>query len=468
MIALCVAARRAAEERCARNWALTRKSLRYGLTVALTGLLLSSGADAATVQASPADSFVQFTGLNVHLNWAGTIWQWQAPTLRQRIGELRIRYVRTAMARTSFARDYLKALNQEYGVRANVLVDYGTSTSLDTRPVQGLLNYLRDQVGAEKIASFEGPNEYSSTKYTWNNTDWAAELRLYQSYLYRAVKAMPEFRALPVLAPTIWQRLESDYKTLGDLSTTTDFGSLHYYTAGRKPSRYFRQSVYNGTSYDSPVDMAIQNAQITTPGTKIQVTETGYNIRTTLPKSKFYVSEKTSAKYTLRLISEFFIRRAQVARCYIFSLLDEDSTKRYGLLRGDLSRRPSFFAIKNAIALLSDPGSAFPLGTLTYYLAGDMTDVRTTLLQKRNGRYYLLIWLDAASYNQTTLTDVDSTRSLTLDLRARKFSQAKVYMPTGLGLSDPNRGVMPVQTINAPGLVSLGVKDQLMIVEMIP
>jgi hypothetical protein len=388
--------------------------------------------------------------------------------LRQRLGELRIRYVRTGMAQTSFARDYLKALNQYYGVRANVFIDYGTSTSLDTRPIQGLLNYLRDQVGADKIASFEGPNEFSSTKYTSNNTDWVSDIRSYQSYLYRAVKAMPAFSALPVLAPTVWRRLESDYKALGDLNTTTDLGNLHYYNAARKPSRYPRQIVYNGTLYDSPLDMAIRNAQITTPGAKIQVTETGYNIRTTLPKSKSYVSEKTSAKYTLRLISEFFFRRAQVARTYVFSLLDEDSTKQYGLVRGDMSRRPSFFAIKNAIALLADPGVAFSLGTLTYYLTGDMTDVRTTLLQKRDGRYYLLIWLDAASYNQTTLTDVDFNRSLTLDLRARKFSEAKVYLPTGLSLSDPNRGVLPVQTINAPGLVSLGVKDQLMIVEMIP
>jgi hypothetical protein len=272
---------------------------------------------------------------------------------------------------------------------------------------------------------------------------------------------------MPVLAPTIWRRLESDYRALGDLNTTTDSGNLHYYTGGRKPSRYGRQSLYQGTTYESSVDMAIQNAQITTPGTKIQVTETGYDIRTTLPKSRFYVSERTSAKYTLRLISEFFLRRSKVSRTYLFSLIDESGHK-LGLLRPDMSRRPSFFAIKNAITLLSDPGPAFSPGTLTYYLTGDTTNIRTALLQKRSGRFYLLIWLDAASYNQTTLTDSDFVRLLTLDLRSRHFSQAKIYRPTGLGLLDPNRGALPVQTINAPGLVSLNVPDQLMIVEMIP
>jgi hypothetical protein len=468
MIGMCVAARRAARKRCARNWVLTRKSLNYGLTVALTGLLLSSGANAATVQASPADSFVQFIGLNVHLNWAGTIWQSQAPTLKQRLGELRIRSVRTSMAQTSFARDYLKALYGSYGIRANVLMDFRTSGGLlTTRPIQATLNFLRDQVGPEKIISFEGPNEYSETKYD-GNTGWVSQTKSFQSYLYTAVKAMPAFRALPVIGPTIWRETEADHKALGDLNPTTDQGNLHYYPAGLKPSRYLRLVTYPGTAYESPMDMAITYAQINTPATKVQVTETGYNIRTTLPKSKFYVSEKTSAKFTMRLISEYFLRRAKVSKFYLFSLLDENSTKQYGLLRGDMSRRPTYFALKNTIALLSDPGAAFSLGTLTYYLTGDMTDIRTTLLQKRNGRYYLLVWLDAASYNQSTLTDVDFTRSLTLDLRARRFSQANVYLPTGLGLSDPNRGVFPVQTINAPGLVSLGVKDQLMIVEMIP
>jgi hypothetical protein len=170
----------------------------------------------------------------------------------------------------------------------------------------------------------------------------------------------------------------------------------------------------------------------------------------------------------LRLLSEFFLRRSTVARTFLFSLLDEDSTKQYGLLRNDMSRRPSFYAIKNTIALLSDPGGAFTLHSLTYFLTGNLTDIHTVVLQKRNGHFYMLIWLDESSYNQSTLQDLDFVRPLTLDLRSQGFSQAKLYLPTGLGLSNPDQGVVPVQTINAPGLVSLNVPDQLMIVEIVP
>jgi hypothetical protein len=330
-----------------------------------------------------------------------------------------------------------------------------------------MLNYLASQVGAAKVVSFEGPNEYSETKYH-GNTDWAAEIRAFQRYLYTTVKSHPAFRTHPVVGPTIWRRLETDYRLLGDLNAYTDYGNLHYYNAGRKPTVYPRQVFYNGPSFESPVDMAIQNAQITTPGTKILVTETGFNIKETLPRSRFYVPARTSAKYTLRHIAELFRRRGAVAKTYLFSLIDEDTSKQYGLLRRDLSRRPSFYALKNAISILADRGPPAPLRTLTYNLIGDKTDVRTIVLQKRDGRFYLLIWLDAISYNQSTLAEVNPSRSLTLDVSGHGFGQMRVYHPTALGMTDPNRGALPVQTVSSPRQVRLTVPDHVMILELVP
>jgi hypothetical protein len=444
-----------------------RNGLRIVRPIFLAGvILLPAGVRAESVQAIPADSFVEFIGLNAHLNWAGTIWQWEAPTLRQRMGELGIRYVRTAMAQTAFARDSLNFLYANYGIRANVLLQpRKPDGTLDTAPVKPLLAFLRDQVGAEKIVSFEGPNEYSETKYQ-GNAYWASQIRSFQAYLYTAVKSTPPFNPLPVLGPTIWRELESDHKQLGDLNSTTDRGTLHYYTAGLKPSRYLRKIIYNGTASESPIDMAITDAQINAPGTKIQVTELGYNLRP--PVSRFYVTERTAAKYTLRLIAEFFLRRSRVDKIYLFSLLDADLTKKYGLLRPDLSRRPSFYAIKNAITLLADPGGPFVPDTLTYTLTGDKTDIRSVLLQKRDGRFYLLIWLDAVSYHPITLAETDFVRSLSLDISSMSFRKAKIYHPTALGRTDPNQGVRRIQVVDWPGVISLGIPDELAIVEMIP
>jgi hypothetical protein len=259
MLSLCVAARRAAWVKCAHFTGLRPANvLQHTFIGSLVAIaLLSAKADAATVQAAPADSFVSFIGVNVHLNWKGTIWEKTAATWRLRLGELGVRYVRSAMAQTPFARDNLNFLFANYGIRANVLIDKRKlDGSLDTSPVKPLLTYLTTNIGAAKIASFEGPNEYSQTKYS-GNADWASELRSFQTYLYSAVKSIPAFSSLPVSGPSIWQRLQSDYQHLGNLNASTDLGTLHYYTAGKKPTRYGWKATYDGLTYERPVDQAI-------------------------------------------------------------------------------------------------------------------------------------------------------------------------------------------------------------------
>jgi hypothetical protein len=450
---------------------ICRGTVKLALLTFAGAALLTSSVRAETVQAASADSFVEFIGLNYHLNWRGTIWETESPTLRQRLGELGIRYVRSAMAATPFARENLKLLHANYGVRANVLVEpRKPDGTLDTAPVRPLLADLRDRVGVENVVSFEGPNEYSKTKY-YGNDYWVSQTRSFQSFLHSAVRAIPAFNAAPVIGPTIWRETEEDHRQLGNLGSTADQGAIHYYPGGLRPSRYLRLITYPGIASESLMDMMIQDAQINTPSKKINVTEMGYNIRTTLPRSRFFVSERTSAKYTLRLISEFFLRRVLVSRTYLFSMLDADPTKQYGLLRTDLSPRPSFYAIKNTIALLSDRGPAFQPGVITFFLSGDRTDVKTIVLQKRDGRFYILVWIDAVSYDPNTLAETDLQRPLTLDIRqsgATGFSQLNVYKPTALDVADPNSGMLPVRTVISPGVISFSASDQLKLVELIP
>ena len=152
-----------------------------------------------------------------------------------------------------------------------------------------------------------------------------------------------------MLAPTIYRRLESDYRELGNLGAYADRGNLHYYNGGRKPSLYAREPVYTipFQTYENTLDVAIQNAQITAPNKRIFVTETGYNMR--LPLEPWLTPERVYATYSLRLIGEFFLRRAKVEKTFFFSLIDLPGTlDKYGFLRGgDLVRRPVFYAVKN-------------------------------------------------------------------------------------------------------------------------
>src|SRR5687768_12363254 len=119
-------------------------------TLLIAGLLaatiLPCNAHADTVQAVRADRFINFIGVNTHLNWKGSIWETGAAKWRPRLGELGIRFIRTAMARTPFARDNLNLLYNQYGIRANVLLQpRNADGSLDSSQVRPLLDYLRDE-----------------------------------------------------------------------------------------------------------------------------------------------------------------------------------------------------------------------------------------------------------------------------------------------------------------------------------
>jgi hypothetical protein len=63
------------------------------------------------------------------------------------------------------------------------------------------------------------------------------------------------------------------------------------------------------------------------------------------------------------------------------------------LLRNDLSEKPSFRAVKNLITILSDKGPSFGPDTLNYVLNGSIEYIRQILFQKRNGDFYLMVWL---------------------------------------------------------------------------
>ncbi len=84
----------------------------------------------------------------------------------------------------------------------------------------------------------------------------------------------------------------------------------------------------------------------------------------------------------------------------------------FGLLRNDGSEKPAYKALKNLLNLLKDPGSSFTPGSLDYVLGGDTENVRHTLLQKADGKFYLILWQEVSGYN------VDSKKGLPL------------YMPT--------------------------------------
>ena len=170
-------------------------------------------------------------------------------------------------------------------------------------------------------------------------------------------------------------------------------------------------------------------------------------------------------KYVPRLLFEYFNRGVQ--RTYLYELVDQgadpdkdERDENFGLLRYDGTEKPAYGALENLIGLLEDPGPPFEAGSLDYSLGGEVESVHRTLLQKRDGRFYLVLWQEVPSYNLETGRDlyVEPQRvQLTLD---EPIKVANLYQP--------NRSASRIKTYTAPKRITLDVPDELLVIELVP
>jgi hypothetical protein len=77
-----------------------------------------------------------------------------------------------------------------------------------------------------------------------------------------------------------------------------------------------------------------------------------------------------------------------------------------GLLNSIIQPKPAYNAVKGLISLLSDKGAPFAPTPLPYTLGGNITNLTHTLLEKRDGTYYLALWLEVPSWNVQTPGDM--------------------------------------------------------------
>src|SRR5579863_3600513 len=111
------------------------------------------------------------------------------------------------------------------------------------------------------------------------------------------------------------------------------------------------------------------------------------------------IPESVEASYIPRTLLLSFSKG--IKRTFVYELLDEFSSTGYGLLANDFSEKPAFLALKNLISTLQDPGGQFTPGSLTYGVTGNTNTVQHLLLQKRDGSYWLILWLEQSSYDAT-------------------------------------------------------------------
>ncbi len=128
----------------------------------------------------------------------------------------------------------------------------------------------------------------------------------------------------------------------------------------------------------------------------------------------------------------------------------------YRIISG--SEKPAFTALKNMISLLKDPGANFTPGALDYTLSGNTTNIHHTLLQKRNGTFYLILWQEVSSFDPDAKQNINVTsRQVTLTLN-QPIGSANTYLP--------NNSKALLKSATNPNKITLNVPDYPLVVEL--
>jgi hypothetical protein len=401
---------------------------------------IPSPASAATEAAKTAGSFVESIGVNVHTGFDDTPYGQNFPVVEQRLAELGVRHVRDGL---------LPSRPDQYE-RLNALAGAGIESDLILgNPDEGaagleeLVSTLKTNLQGS-VDAVEGPNEFD----TQGGPEWAPRLADYQQRLYDAVKSDPAFAALPVIGPSVVQR--HDEEALGDISSRLDYGNIHPYPNGGAP--------------EGNLGTYLERAALNAGSKPVMATESGYDTALNSTGELQPVSEEAMATYMPRLFLEYFGRG--IARTYAYELLDEwpdpglgEPQSNFGLLHNDLSPKPAFTALRNTIAILSDPGPEFTPESIDYALGGDTAELHQVLLQKRDGSFYLALWRASSVWDPASRTPIAAPSApVTLDfgravIGAERFLPNQAATPAG---PVPSRG----------GELSVGVGPQVVILRL--
>ncbi len=410
---------------------------------------------AASIEAKPADAFVDTMAVNAHWDYPDTIYNSRRVELMNLFGNLGLRHYRMGASDYAYVVDIANQLHQRFGAKAIL----GNHKRADPTPWDGVgkldIAYIDTFLNRVKTyylttaEALEGPNEYDINH--GEDTVWVTTLRAYTKTLWDKAQADPQLRSLPMVAPSMAHAHNAP--AMGDITAWITLGNFHPYPGARFPEHS-----------DLPNYNLANTVKMT--GTRtLWATETGYhNAIQQAPGGHYPTSELAAGKYGPRLVAEYLSRG--IARAYFYELVDggtslTDQERKFGLLRHDLSAKPIFTALAACNRLLDDRGAAFAPGALDYTLTGNLTNIRQLLLRKRDGTWWLLLWQEVSCWNRETYTDLSNpVRPLTLTLGGgQRATSIRQYLPS-------TNGSQVVTSATNLGSMAVEVPDHLLMLEI--
>ncbi len=410
-------------------------------------------ASAEVLTPRAADGFVDSVGVNVHLHYTDRPAYWEFAGYKQMLIDSGIRHVRDGLVQVG---------REEFYQRHAELADTGIRGTFIASPRRGYNGIEAGKVVAELdrmgayVVAVESANEWDISADAKTAGGWAMPLAQYHADLRAAVKGSAEHGGLPLLAPSLVKAASHAEAATAYLAVNgrplvddIDYGNMHPYPGGRVPSH--------------EVDAKLLDIEPVSGGKPVMATETGYH-NALMASGHPGVSEEAAAAYTPRLFLEYFNRG--IVRTFDYELIDnfgeaasggssgsgEGSTDReahFGLIAYDPQTRthapkPAYFAVQHTLSLLADAdgdavadaasggqtGAAWEPRPLDVTLAGGGEELSHTLLQKRDGTYYLVLWRDVPLWDTKTGEAMEAEAeavTITLDATAKGIT---LYDPT--------------------------------------
>ncbi|WP_237214680.1 phytase [Falsiroseomonas oryziterrae] len=330
------------------------------------------------MQAVRAGTFWDAAGINTHVSWYGTGYG-DVAQVQRALDYVGIRNLRDAMHQTAD------------GPRFDALAKAGYQFNLLMSPELGTMQEQLALIAGRGTAvrSIEGPNEVDLNPFSYAGLTGYQAAAAYMRDLDLAVAANPTLVKLPVFQASI--AYPSANGNLGALGAPADYANAHiYFNSGKPPSEI--------------VDQMIIAAQRDAPGAPVVVTESGYYTGGTETWGR--VSEEAQAKYTPRILLEFFSHG--VERTFLYELIEPFANptkwdRTLGLFHVDGTPKPAADAVKTLMSVVrDDPAASFTPGTLDYRLQGMPASAEDLLLQRSDGTFVLALWNDVKVFDPAT------------------------------------------------------------------
>ncbi len=429
----------------------------------LVGVLVTTGvpaharpapddvAPAAPATALSADAFVSSMGVNTHGYYLTHTFA-DGSTLVDKVRELGLRHVREGVDVSLFEdperRAALDAM-ADAGVRFSLITDYHKHSPEQVR------DWIKD-VGPEHVVSVENRNEPDLFDRAADGSWPVQEVQDYQRALYATIKGDPATAGVEVLGSPVTSTEAAELHGAA-VADSMDRANIHNYLSTREPET----AGWGGDGYGS-LDYAVRRvAGAMKPGGTAPVsTETCYQTSTDTNS----LPEVVAGRYVPR--QYLFSFAHGIPRTYCYELWDEGpdpaaGEQNYGMIRHDGSPKPVYSAVQAMTTLLADPGAPFAPGRLDYTLAGDADGVQQVLLQKRDGTFYLALWVGEPGFDPVTRTELDvPDRSVELTVPDSAGATVHALDDTGAMTQTP----LPLDD----GTATVTVTDRLTFVELPP